>query len=179
MPESEPSTPLTDGQPTVVAVDYKNPAHREAFIRLLDHYARDPMGGGEALDAELMQSLPDKLAELSVAHSWLAWIEQEDGGQRAVGLMNAFQTFSTFAAAPILNIHDLVVEAEYRGRGISTRLFDAAEQFAIQQGYCKLTLEVLSNNLKAQQAYRRIGFSPYQLDPKAGEALFWQKTLPQ
>lgn len=40
-----------------------------------------------------------------------------------------------------------------------------------------MTLEVLSNNHRAQQAYRRFGFAGYALDPEAREALFWQKKL--
>jgi len=38
-------------------------------------------------------------------------------------------------------------------------------------------LEVLSNNEVAKSAYSKFGFSGYELDPKAGAALFWQKTL--
>ena len=51
------------------------------------------------------------------------------------------------------------------------------EEVARARGCCKLTLEVLSNNEAAKSAYRRCGFSDYQLDPNAGSALFWEKTL--
>jgi ribosomal protein S18 acetylase RimI-like enzyme len=53
----------------------------------------------------------------------------------------------------------------------------AAEEEALRRCCCKLTLEVLSNNQVAQTAYRKAGFAGYQLDPKAGQALFWQKKL--
>ncbi|MCD8481615.1 MAG: hypothetical protein LR015_02400 [Verrucomicrobia bacterium] len=42
---------------------------------------------------------------------------------------------------------------------------------------CKLTLEVLSNNIKAAKLYHKLGFAPYQLDPAFGKAEFWQKPM--
>lgn len=42
---------------------------------------------------------------------------------------------------------------------------------------CKLTLEVLEGNKLAQQVYRRFGFQGYELDPKMGRALFYEKKL--
>nr|GFD20020.1 hypothetical protein [Tanacetum cinerariifolium] len=50
------------------------------------------------------------------------------------------------------------------------------EEIARQRGCCKMTLEVLEGNEVALGAYRKLGFSDYQLDPQMGRALFWQKT---
>lgn len=94
-----------------------------------------------------------------------------------VGLVNGFEGFSTFAARPLLNIHDIVVAPAVRGTGLSQRLLAKVEEIARIRGCCKLTLEVLSNNHVAQGAYRKFGFAAYQLDPQAGQALFWQKPL--
>ena len=44
-------------------------------------------------------------------------------------------------------------------------------------GCCKLTLEVLSNNVSALRVYDHAGFAPYVLDPTAGQALFLEKKL--
>ena len=52
-----------------------------------------------------------RLARVPGALSLLAYAD----GQPA-GLLNAFLGFSTFAAAPLLNIHDLIVNRDYRGR---------------------------------------------------------------
>jgi ribosomal protein S18 acetylase RimI-like enzyme len=76
-----------------------------------------------------------------------------------------------------MNIHDLAVKAEFRGQQIATALMKELEAIAKEKGCCKLTLEVLSNNKKAQQTYLRFGFVGYQLTPEAGHALFWQKKL--
>ncbi|MCY0967036.1 GNAT family N-acetyltransferase [Parathalassolituus penaei] len=156
----------------IVEVDFHNPGHMQALVQLLDHYAHDPMGGGTGLDPQVKAELPQRLAGFAGAHSWLGW-----GDQQPVALLNAFDGFSTFRARPLLNIHDLVVHADYRGRGLARRMLDVAGQWARQRDYCKLTLEVLSNNRSAMAAYRAAGFEAYELDPQAGQAQFWQKYL--
>jgi len=149
-----------------------NPAHATALVALLDHYARDPMGGGKALDEHVKAALPARLAQQPGYVSFLAF-----AGDAAVGLINCFEGFSTFTARPLLNVHDIAVHADHRGRGVGQALLAAAEQAARTRGCCKLTLEVLSNNHPALAAYERAGFAPYQLDPAAGQALFLQKWL--
>ena len=76
-----------------------------------------------------------------------------------------------------MNVHDLVVAPEYRGRGISKKLLAKAEEIARELGCCKLTLEVLEGNKVAQAAYRAYGFDGYELNPETGKALFWQKSI--
>lgn len=156
----------------VIRADYHHPAHANAIIELLDAYARDPMGGGEALPAEVKERVVRELARLPHAFSLIAYA---DGV--AVGLANCFEAFSTFAARPLLNIHDFVVLAEYRGRGVSQHLLGAVEAAATERGCCKITLEVLSGNEAARAAYAKFGFREYTLDVRAGSALFWQKLL--
>ncbi len=56
-------------------------------------------------------------------------------------------------------------------------MLSTVEQIAQDKGCCKLTLEVLEANQPAQQAYTKFGFSGYELDPRAGKALFWEKLL--
>ena len=156
----------------VVALDLHNPASAMAWLDLLDHYARDPMGGGAGLSDYAKTHLVRELADLPGFHGALAW----EGGV-AVGLIDCFTGFSTFAAKPLLNIHDIVVRADRRGQGIAQALLQWAGQRGRQLGCCKLTLEVLSNNARAMRAYERAGFVPYELDPAAGQALFLQKPL--
>ena len=76
-----------------------------------------------------------------------------------------------------LQIHDCFVRSEFRGAGICGQMLAEVERVALERGCCKITLEVLSENKRAQKAYRRAAFAPYELDPKAGHALFWQKNL--
>ena len=156
----------------ILTVDYQNAQQMADLLMLLDLYAQDPMGGGEPLTAECRTRLPQTLQQCPSAVSLIAyWNEQP------AGLLNAFQTVSTFAARPLINIHDLAVASAFRGQGIATALLKQIEQIAHERDCCKLTLEVLSGNHTAQQTYHRCGFAGYELDPTQGHALFWQKKL--
>lgn len=156
----------------VLQASYTNPVHAEAIGLLLNQYAEDAMGGGESLSLDTRQQLAIELAKRPHAFSVLAFIAGEP-----VGLVNCFEGFSTFACRPLVNIHDVVVVASARGQGISQKMLTKVEEIARQRGCCKMTLEVLEGNEVALGAYRKLGFSDYQLDPQMGRALFWQKAL--
>ena len=94
-----------------------------------------------------------------------------------IGICTCFQGFSTFKCKPLVNLHDCYVRAGWRGGGVVDALLAEVERVARDRGCCKLTLEVLSENHRAQRAYTRFGFGAYVLDPEAGHALFWQKVL--
>lgn len=158
--------------PQVHVLDLKQAQQAAAFLELLEHYATDPMGGGESLGVYARQHLVAAIARQPGFLGGLAMV-----GTQAVGLINCFSGFSTFAARPLLNIHDLVVHRDWRRRGIGQALLAFAEEQARALGCCKLTLEVLSGNAAAMCAYERAGFAPYVLDPAAGQALFLQKML--
>lgn len=157
---------------TLLRVDLDNPSHGATLLALLDHYAQDPMGGGKALDPVARARLLSGLRATPHYRGALAFCAGE-----AVGLINCFLGFSTFAAQPLLNIHDIVVSQGRRGEGIGQALLTWAEAIAREEGCCKLTLEVLSNNHVALQSYQRAGFAPYVLDPSAGQAQFLQRIL--
>jgi GNAT superfamily N-acetyltransferase len=155
-------------------LDLSDLGQAEIWLGLLDHYANDPMGGGEGLSNYAKLHLIGVMREVPGFHGALAWLDGE-----AVGLIDCFAGFSTFAAKPLLNVHDIVVHESLRGRGIGQALLAWAEERARQLGCCKLTLEVLSNNTRAMAAYKQAGFAPYILDPAAGHALLMQKYLPE
>ncbi|SEA48396.1 GNAT family N-acetyltransferase [Alkalimonas amylolytica] len=153
-------------------VNYRDPQQASQLVYLLNQYALDPMGGAEPLAEQVQAELVSKLAERSDTFSFIAY---EDG--EPVGLINCVEGFSTFAARPLLNIHDIAVVAASRGKGISTLLLKAAEQLAQARNCCKLTLEVLEGNTVAKASYQKFGFAGYELDPAMGQAVFWQKKL--
>ena len=156
----------------VERVDYLNAKDAQALVYLLDAYAQDLMGGGEALNPEASARLCQDLSRIAGAASFIAWSE----GQ-AIGLINCFEGYSTFKAKPLLNVHDIAVLAEFRGQGVGQALLKAAEDHARGRGCCKLTLEVLSGNTPAMASYKRFGFAQYELDPAVGQAQFMQKWL--
>ena len=139
---------------------------------LLDAYASDKMGGGQALDEVVKTNLVSELSKLPHAFTVIAYVDDEPAG-----LVNCFEAFSTFKCKPLINIHDVVVLEKYRGNNLSQKMLQEVESIARAKGCCKLTLEVLANNAAAKSAYRKFGFDAYVLDPDAGTALFWQKFL--
>ena len=157
-------------------VDYASASDRAALCSLLNHYAQDPMGGGEPLSRDVLARLCDDLDQRTFAFSYIACTAGPDG-EHAVGLVNCMEGYSTFKAKPLINIHDLIVHSDWRGQGVGQRLMQAVEQEARNKGACKITLEVLTGNHTAMQSYERFGFAPYALDPKAGTATFMQKWL--
>lgn len=156
----------------VKAVNYQDPEYAKLLVELLNGYACDPLGGETPLRQEVKENLAGRLAVTPGAYSFIAFLEGE-----AVGLLNAFTGFSTFNAAPLINIHDVYVKAEARGQGAVDALFAAIEEVAVSLGCCKITLEVLENNPAAHKAYNRLGFAGYELGGDGGHALFWQKSL--
>ncbi len=163
---------------TVRPADYADPRDAQALVALLDAYACDPAGGGMPLSAEVKTGLAEALRQRSYAFSVIAWAQPAGGGEEeAVGLVNCFEGFSTFAARPLVNIHDVAVLPAWRGQRVAQKMLALVEAIARQRGACKLTLEVLQGNAPALRAYEREGFAGYALDPAMGHAQFMQKKL--
>lgn len=152
--------------------DLKNPAHAEAVVYLLNEYAKDEMGGGSELTEFVKENLVSELQKRAQIFTVIAFSQHQ-----AAGLAICIEGFSSFSCKPLLNIHDMVVAPKFRGRKISQKILEKVEEIAKERGCCKLTLEVLEGNKIAQNAYRSFGFEGYELNPKMGKAMFWQKPL--
>jgi GNAT superfamily N-acetyltransferase len=137
----------------VLVADLADPAHQRAIVDLTNAYAADPMGDGRPLPLEVRGRLIEGLQRHPTTIVFLAYV----AGQ-PVGLATCFVGFSTFAARPLLNIHDLVVLPAHRGSGVGRALLEAAERKAVDLGCCKLTLEVTEQNHAARRVYERAGF---------------------
>ena len=166
-----PSPPLP-GPLRILSNPYADVAHARAIFDLLDTYARDPMGGGTALEPAVRRDLVPELRRRPWIVTLLAL-----SGETPAGLLIGLEGFSTFAARPLFNIHDVAVHPDFRGRGIGSALFLEAEKIACKRGCCKLTLEVLEGNEGAKRLYGRLGFKAYKLDPEMGVAQFWEKPI--
>lgn len=156
----------------VVEADLTLSDHAGAVVQLMDEYSRDPMGGGKALSSFVRNNLVSELRKRDSAHVILAFV---DG--KPAGLVICLEGFSTFACRPLLNVHDAIVSVEHRGRGLCKCMLRVAEAVAHRLGCCKMTLEVLEGNVVAQAAYKSCGFAGYELDPRMGKAMFWEKKL--
>ncbi len=156
----------------IIETDLERPEHQRAVVELLDAYARDPKGNGKPLADDVKRELIAGLQRHPTTHVFLAY-----ASDRPVGIAVCFLGFSTFAARPLLNLHDLAVLAEYRGQGIARQLLEAVEAKAQELGCCKLTLEVDEHNHRARQLYRAAGFGPSDRIPQSGLWLFMTKPV--
>jgi len=52
----------------------------------------------------------------------------------------------------------ITVSADYRGQGVGTQLFDALVDYAKENGYQAIRLDVIDTNPHARRLYDRLGF---------------------
>ena len=128
----------------------------EALVQILDSYAGGPGGRNEALSEEEKAAIGPGLRAHPTSLVLLAWQDE-----RAVGVAVCVWGFSTFAAKPSLNVHDLAVLPDFQGQGIGWSLLEEAERRLRQRDGCKLTLEVHDTNTGAKRLYERFGFGPW------------------
>lgn len=159
------------GAVEIVEADLDRLDHQEAVLAMTDAYSLDPMGSGEPLPAAIREGLIDGLRKHPTTVILLAFVDGEPAG-----IATCFVGFSTFAAKPLLNIHDLAVSPEHRGHKVGVELLAAVERKARELDCCKLTLEVGDDNTRAKALYERAGFSqPTSHD--AGKLIFFTKDL--
>lgn len=141
----------------------------QAIVKLLNEMALIPVISGRPLPDDVQQRIVPGLAAHPTSAVWLAW-----DGEVAVGVLVAIGGYSTFYAAPTLNIHDLCITSTHQGRGIGTSLLMAAEEYAKCNGCAKLTLETRRDNPSARRLYKKLG---YAADHEDDETFFWEKKI--
>ena len=148
--------------------DFGNPKHATAIVDLINDYATEPHGGGRTLNEAISSKIVSGMQATPGAFTMLSW-----DGDQPVGVAVCFRGFSTFAAKPLVNIHDLSVLNSRRGQGIGTMLLTAVENHAKSMGCCKVTLEVREENPQAEKLYLRVGYG----DPDGFRTRFLDKKL--
>jgi GNAT superfamily N-acetyltransferase len=167
--EGEPDAPSPI---RIVEADLSLSAHQQAVLAMVDAYSRDPMGDGKPLDQDVRAQLIPGLRRHPTTLIFLAF-----DSDQPIGAAVCFIGFSSFAAKPLINIHDFVVLPTSRGKNIGRRLLEAVEAKARELGCCKLTLEVMDKNHQAVRMYQAAGFERYALQEEAGAAIFMSKPL--
>ena len=157
---------------TVRQADLADPEQAAALVEMLDAYMRDPMEGGSAPSERVKRELIPGLRAHPACYVFLALC-----GEKAVGFTICFLGFSTFNARPLINIHDIFVQASARGTGIGKLLLDRIEAQARSMNGCAITLEVREDNHRARRLYRKFGFEPAQVGAQRVPMEFWRKAL--
>jgi GNAT superfamily N-acetyltransferase len=156
----------------IVEADLGSREHQQAVLTLSNAYAMDPMGNGKPLSEQVQRTLISGLQQHPTTMIFLAFQDRQ-----AVGIATCFGGFSTFAARPLINIHDFYVIPECRGQKIGQMILAAIEQKARATNCCKITLEVQQNNHRAQRVYESAGFARSVYVEEAGGALFLSKRV--
>jgi ribosomal protein S18 acetylase RimI-like enzyme len=151
----------------VFECDFSNVLHRQKLVELINDYINDEMGGGEPHVGEKMGNLINGLKMHTSKLILFASVNKQ-----IVGLTNCFINFSTFAAKPFINIHDIIIKKQYRCKGIGSALLKAISIKAVELGCSKITLEVREDNIHAKKLYLSMGFN--DCEPKM---YFWAKHL--
>lgn len=140
-----------------------DPDDRARLEAMLEAYAVDILGDPTGLEPEILREAIPGLAAMPGAFALLAFL-----GDAVAGMALCLPSYSTFRARPVVNIHDLAVHAEYRGRGVGAALLQRTEREARDRGCCKVTLEVRADNTAARRLYHRLGYrggAPREEDP--------------
>jgi ribosomal protein S18 acetylase RimI-like enzyme len=144
-----------------------------AYRDMLNQYASDPLGQATPLADEVLDKVLTDLHRHACAVAFLAFWDVQP-----VGFATCFLGYSTFKAAPLLNIHDIAVRADFRRRGIARRLIDAIAHEAGKMGCCRLTLEVREDNPAATALYRSCGFDVSKPGGQPVAYNFMERPLP-
>ena len=157
---------------TIVDADLSRAEHQHALLTMLEAYILDPMEGGVLPSAQVKRDLVPGLRAHPACYVLLAY-----QASAPVGFAICFLGFSTFLARPLLNIHDIFVDAALRGAGIGATLLDRIELKARDLNCCRITLEVREDNRVARGLYRKVGFDRVLVGAERVAMEFWHKPL--
>jgi hypothetical protein len=104
----------------IVEADLNLPEHRAAVLAMVDASSMDAMGSAKPLDPDVRARLIPGLQRDPTTLIFLAF-----EGEQPVGVAVCFIGYSTFAAKPLINIHDCMVLSAFRGKGVGPRLLNA------------------------------------------------------
>ena len=147
--------------------DFDDPDDLAAVRRLVEAFA-------EVSEVELTSTVRDTVAPFlgrTAAFVLLAELVEADR-RRPIGMLIAQRIIASFRACERINIHDLYVAADHRGRGLGRRLLDSCADRGRALGCCDLTLEVAGDNHVARRLYRRYGFDLPEGEVPEGAVLY-------
>lgn len=85
-------------------------------------------------------------------------VAEEDGRAQGYALLETLTDYFTLERHGHVGI--LAVAAEAEGRGLARALLDAADAWARENGFSRMTLNVFAGNRHARDVYEHLGFAP-------------------
>ncbi|HHP0494328.1 TPA: N-acetyltransferase family protein [Vibrio harveyi] len=119
---------------------------------------------------ELDLSVIAQLFALPYFHGFISFIDN-----KPAGFAVCFESFSTYCAQRVLNIHDFMVSYNFRGKGVGKAQLNGIEHYCRDNDYLKITLEVGDDNFAAKKLYSSLDYEDYRVVLKGQQ--HWQKYL--
>ncbi|WP_299692129.1 GNAT family N-acetyltransferase [uncultured Vibrio sp.] len=120
--------------------------------------------------AELNPTVISQLFALPYFHGFISCVDN-----KPAGFAVCFESFSTYRAQRVMNIHDFMVSDNFRGKGLGKAQLNGVEQYCRDNGYLKITLEVGDDNLAAKKLYSSCDYQDYRVVLQ--DQQHWQKYL--
>lgn len=90
-------------------------------------------------------------------------VKVADVDGRVVGMGTTQLLISTAEGAPVALVEDIVVEAQWRGKGIGRKLVSELESWAWSHGAARMQLLADRTNFSALDFYHHIGWRPTRM----------------
>ena len=119
---------------------------------------------------ELDPSVIAQLFALPYFHGFISFVDN-----KPAGFAVCFESFSTYRAQRVMNIHDFMVSDSFRGKGVGKAQLNGIEQYCRDNDYLKITLEVSNDNVAAKNLYSSLDYEDYRVVLKGQQ--HWQKYL--
>ncbi|HHG3514802.1 TPA: N-acetyltransferase family protein [Vibrio parahaemolyticus] len=150
----------------------------EITIRRIETESIEDKGIFEALfreylsefSVELDLSVIAQLFSLPYFHGFISFVDD-----KPAGFVVCFESFSTYRAQRVMNIHDFMVLDNFRSKGVGNAQMNGIEQYCRDNDYLKITLEVGDDNVAAKKLYSSLDYEDYRVALKGQQ--HWQKYL--
>ncbi|HEX9062086.1 MAG TPA: GNAT family N-acetyltransferase [Clostridia bacterium] len=132
-------------------INFENKKDNETAVLLLNEFMnrRDTLSSS----SEINISIIEKIKSLGFSKIYLC-----EHLSNIIGIAVCFRGFSTFKQKELLNIHDFYIRKDFQGKGIGKRFLKYIESECLRNNFCRVTLEVYSDNINAIKLYRKSGF---------------------
>lgn len=90
-------------------------------------------------------------------------LAEADG--KIIGMVSLLYTVSTALGARVAILEDMIVDPDFRGRGVGSRLLEYALRISRERECARVTLLTDAGNVGAHRLYERFGFSKSEMIP--------------
>ncbi|MGQ8364285.1 N-acetyltransferase family protein [Glaciecola sp. 1036] len=148
---------------TIRRIEIESIEDKSTFETLFKEYL-------SGLSVELDPSVIDQLFALPYFHGIISFVDN-----KPAGFAVCFESFSTYRAQRVMNIHDFMVSDSFRRKGVGKAQLRGIEQYCRDNNYVKITLEVGDDNVAAKKLYSSLDYEDYRVVLKGQQ--HWQKYL--